>query len=370
MKKLKTLIVSMLVLMTVLMINIQASAVTTYTTNVVRRAALLSVEHNGDECFGAQAMGVSRSKNCLYAVKVNKGSTLAALYYFPDITNWGDKRYFLVYGLGHANGMAIDTSYIYIFTGSDFVRIKRSYISGLAAESVINVATNSNCEVLTPKKVNPDESERETTPYVDYISTIFALSRFGATGKFIVHTKVKGIDLTEYDGFRKASIKDGEFVISTEADDTFLVENNILFKSAARQGICYKEGYGLFVCKWYSKGGNLTDEEKKLSNPTKSIILWADIDNGAYTIDNNGYKCYTPDKIRIDMTDCVDSETGLKMYEKFEIESIDFSAKKNMIASFNVNYTETYKTAKNLTSKDYDGIYRIDRVDGSKFTLS
>ncbi len=351
--------------MLVFVMSVQVSAAsTTYDSLIVRRADLPTVTYDGKKCFGAQAMGVSRGKNCLYSIKIDGDDSIATMYYFPDISKWNDKVHFIVYGIGHANGMTVDTNYIYIYTGEAFVRINRSYISALADGSVIDVKTNSNCKILVPKKVNPDEKARETTPYVNYLSTIYAVSRDTTTNNFIVYTKIKNIADSEYNGFRRASIKDGEFVISTENDDIFLVKNNLAYSQATRQDICYVSGSGLFIGKWYGASADST-----LQNLTKNVILWADIDNGAYTYYER-YKCYTPDKIRVDMTNYVDSETGVKMYEKFEIESIGITAKKNLVASFNVIYTDAYKSAKGLADKEDDGIYKITKTDGSTFVLN
>lgn len=62
--------------------------------------------------------------------------------------------------------------------------------------------------------------------------------------------------------------------------------------------------------------------------------------------------------------------------QEFEIESMGITAKGNLIATFNVEYTEEYKeafkreTGKDIDIKDADGIYKITRADEKTFKLS
>lgn len=380
----------LLIFVTTFGMSIEASAAgKVIDTNVVRRADLPDLfASSGVDCFGVQAMAVSRGKNCLYAIKIDGDNANAVLYYFPDISNWERKAAFSIYDAGHANGMTVDTKYIYICAKpngeeeNEIIRISRKYIEDKAAliatEENITVATeilskrlgDDNYKIMQPMVINPDESQRASKPYVEYTGGFSTITRAESTGKFIIGKKISGVDRTQYNGFTRAEIINGEFVVSSDPDDIFLVKNSVVNSDASRQDIYYRQGYGLFIGRWYGEGDTTSPYYHKANN----VILWADID-GTSNETYAGYRCYTPDKIKIYMDNY--KVDGITVYEKFEIESMGITSNGNLIATFNVIYTDAYYKKyisgqnENITDRwDGDGVYRINRADGKSYKLS
>ncbi len=398
-KQLRILTAILLIFVTTFGMSIEASAAgKVIDTNVVRRADLPNIftsisspsnSSSPKKCEGVQAMAVSRSsKNCLYSLKI-KNNSEAVLYYFPNISNWNKKAAFSIYDVGHANGMTVDTHHIYICASPNgneknrIIRIRRDYIEDranqIATEEKIDVATEvlSNSlgdyyyKIMEPEIV--DSVSNGVTTYEPYDIRFSTITRAESTGKFIIGTEIAGVDKYQYNGFVRAEIIGDRFVISSDPDDTFLVENNIVHKYASRQDIYYLQGYGLFIGRWYG-GYKEGDENNQYINKTKNVILWADIDGETDTT-HKGYRCYIPDKIKVDVTNLKEGSTTI--YEKFEIESMGITANRNLIATFNVIYTKTYYDKfisgknENITSKaDADGIYKITRSDGKTFKLT
>lgn len=393
-KKIRLLTAILLVFITTFGMNIEASAagITLYNSQL-KRLALLNNAYTYDNeiyCSGINAMGISSdNNNCLYTIKIDSDNEAAAImYYFPNISDWTTYKKFDLYGVGHANGMTVDEDYIYICASrtknvtnpnNKIVRISRNYISSLynAEEPILTASTtNENCKIMQPKKVNPNVSDRATTPYVNYTEKFSTISMDKSSGTFIIGKVFDNVDSLEYNGFTRARIIDNEFVVSTDINDMFLVKNNIVYQNAARQDICYASGYGLFIGKWYRKPAydpddDITDEEDDNRDPTKNVILWANIDKKA-TESHKGYKLYIPDRILIDVGDYVSKEYNVKMYTFFEIESLGITNKGNLVANFNINYTEEYRTAyrnENGVNPSRGGIYKITREDGSQYKL-
>lgn len=399
-KKLRILVAIMLIMVTAFGMNIEASAVTKPIDTIVERKAdlpdIFASSTSSYECTGVQAMGVSRGENCLYSLKIRNNSE-AVLYYFPNISNWKNKAVFSIYNIGHVNGMTVDTEYIYICSSpngeydNEIVRIDRDYIADKASEiattdeipaATVNLSsiTDENIyKVMQPMTINPNESARENEPYVKYTEEFSTISRGKSTGKFIIGKKIKNVTTDNcYNGFTRAEIIGDKFVVSSDPVDVFLVENNIAYKNAAKQDIYYLQGYGLFIGRWmrepnYDEEAKISDEENAMRNPGRSLILWADIDGDNFYW-YKGYKCYTPERIRV-YKDTY-KELDVNKYHKFEIESMGITAKGNLIATFNVEYTEEYKeafkreTGKDIDIKDADGIYKITRADEKTFKLS
>lgn len=380
-KKLRALVAIMLIMVMTFGMNLEASAAgVTHNSYIEWRANLPNIDSStGDRCTGVQAMGVSEEGgSCLYAIKVNEYELGAVLYYFPSTTNWGTYYTYSVYGLNHANGMTVSGNHIYIAAKSEIddeinnrvVRISRSDITASTAGSSFSVE-DENLVIM-------DVVTIQNGSYIPYQKGFSTITQYKEEGTFIVGRKiVTGTYENYYNGFTTAEVIGNKFVVSTDTDDMFLVENNILKKDSAKQDICYKEGYGLFIGRW-NGGGSDTAEGY---SPTKNVILWADIDSensGEYTFNGTTYRCYTPDKIRVNMDEY--TESGVTVYEKFEIESIGITERGNMVATFNVIYTDTYyqnftnnKTDGIASRKDGDAVYKISKyVNGEKlqFTLS
>ena len=376
-KNLRILVAIMLIMVTTFGMNLEASAAsTTYNSYIEWRANLPNItSYTGERCTGVQAMGVSNNgDSCLYAIKVDETDSSAVLYYFPSTTNWNVKYTYTVAGLGHANGMTVSGDYIYIPTKDaqdkkKVARISTNDIENATSNTKFSVA-NGNIEFFDVKRVSNGS-------YVDYSYAFSTITQYKEEGTFLIGRRiVTGTYEDHYNGFTTAEIIDDMFVVSTDPNDMFLVENNIEKKDSTKQDICYKEGYGLFIGRWNGGGSNTVDGY----SPTKNVILWADIDSnnpGQYTFNGTAYRCYTPDKIRVNMNDY--TENGVTVYDKFEIESIGITKSGNMVATFNVSYTETYynnfnneKTNGISSRLDGDAVYKISKyVNGvkSQFTL-
>ena len=373
-KNLRILVAIMLIMVTTFGMNLEASAITlTYEGKITRRADLPDVIIDGFDCRAVNAMGVSRKANCLFTIKISSNEERAILYYFHDITKWDEYIWMELEGVGHANGMTVDTNHIYICTSSNettttpnnkVVRIFRDDIEMASEGDVFSVAEGNMYEMNVVTISND-----QYIPYTDKFSTI---ARDNDTGTFIIGKSITNVtDSKEYNGFTRAEVDGANFVVSSDTSDMFLVENNIDYKNAAKQDICYVSGSGLFIGRWYRNYSN-TASDNAQRNPTENYILWADIE-GNPDYQYMGYDCYTPDKIAVDVTGYIDEEFNVVKYSFFEIESLGITAKRNLIATFNVDYTTAYENAyeaKYGSAPIKDGIYKITKTDGSKFILS
>lgn len=352
--------------------NIEASAVgITHNSIITRRADLPDVDIDGFDCKAVNAMGVSRSnKNCLYTIKISKDEDRAIMYFFENISNWNNKIWVELEGVGHANGMTVDTNYIYICAHTEeeeilnnnrVVRISRTAIENANEGDVFSVANDKMQEMNVVT-----ESNGTYTQYTESFSTI---TKDVNTGTFIISKDIADeTNSKQYNGFTRAEVDGANFVVSTDPADMFLVENNIDYKNAARQDICYVSGSGLFIGRWYRKAS----QDNALRNPTENYILWADIDRYR-DYKYMGYDCYIPDKIVVDVTGYIDEEFGVVKYSFFEIESLGITGQRNLIATFNVDYTSEYEDAYEAKYKSKpvkDGIYKITKDNGTKFVLN
>ena len=392
-KKVRILTALVLIMIMTFGMNLEAAAVTDPINTIVeRRADLPNIEDDsGINCTGVQAMAVSRSsKNCLYSIKINKNNANAVLYYFPDISEWDTKVVFTIEGVGHANGMTVDTDYIYICgnipdeDNNEIIRISRDYITRKANEVKKSKQTTIAKEVISERLADEEykimqpmiaKSNSNGTTYEPYNSEFSTITRAESTGKFIIGKSISEVtDDNCYNGFTRAEIIGDNFVVSNDPDDIFLVENNIVYKNAAKQDIYYLQGYGLFIGRWMRNyDDNISAEENAKRNPGRSVILRADIDSNDCDT-HNGYRCYIPDRIRVYMDTY--KELDVNKYHIFEIESMGITAKGNLIAAFNVTYSEEYKKAykakygNEVDTTTADGIYKITRADGKTFKLS
>ncbi len=377
-KKLRILTALILIMVMSLGMTLEAEALrtsVTYVGKLTRRASLPNVEIGSDNCVAVNAMGVSRGTNCLYTIKINQDDDRAIMYYFPDITDWNNKIWIELVGVGHANGMTVDTEYIYIGTGlgtynNKIVRINRQLIENANQRDDFSVA-NGKIQEMNVVTQSDDGS------YVPYTSGFSTISRDKTTGTFIIGKRISGVTTTdEYSGFTRARVEGTNFIVSTDTDDMFLVENLVDYPDAAKQDICYVDGYGLFIGRWYkAPDDDLSDEINAQRDPLKNDILWADIDRTA-DYQYMGYDCYTPDVIEANGHNLINAEFNVPKYSKFEIESMGITAQGNLIATFNILFSEEYKNAyqaeygEEPTGTYADGVYKITKQDGSKFTLT
>ena len=102
-------------------------------------------------------------------------------------------------------------------------------------------------------------------------------------------------------------------------------------------------------------------------NPCKSVILWANIINGSYTLETigsrQGIRVYTPDKINVNVSGYMDGNTP--KYSFFELEAV-------AIYHYTKNNTEKADlifSANVQGNNQKDGIFRLKRTDGGNFKI-
>lgn len=386
-------------------LNLDASAIDIITTSeIVRVARTPNVYHPNyqDTEYKCTAMGgiyVTQVKNSMFVVKSSQNERMAALYYYPDLEDTSRYKVVFLRYAGHANALTMDAGNVYIAgwcSDSDniqqnntynnwILQIPRSLISSTADRGTLPKDSPSTEEVegykvLHPKMVNPDESARGTTLYVDYTESIASIARYG--DKFIVPWK--GVALynnsgDKYYGFTTAQLVNSGgktlFVVSTDPADRFIVQNNTVHDDSVtlvNQDIGYSAGKGLVIPVWYSTGSGAG---------TKNVIMWADIDSEGSTIvnrrvDSNGkvhgdgktYRYYVPDKISAVAHNIKGPGTNIKMYQKMEFESAAFSASGELLVSANAVHSEEYIQYLG-SSASADGVFKITHSGGQNFNF-
>lgn len=389
-KRIMSLVLSFTIICTLFVTAITVYAVTTYrdteTTHIV---SLPSKTIDGTTYSGVGGIAVGKNQNSMFVVKAKKSGSPAngdyALFYdFPSIQSPETRHTYLLPFAGHANGMAISSTNVYVCgwasstdQGSSentynnwIVVVPRALISALRRGSGDNIYMDSFCEnnpnvpgyyVMYPKlkTVLADGS----VEYTDYEREIKSITMYNSDDSFIIsYAPLNGNDPNGDIAYTVARLEtyNGEkvFVVSDDPNDIFFVKNNIVNKEAVGQDICYASGHGLFIPKWYGK--NVSNQ---YYNPNKTVILWADID-GDYsykTVNGVSYRYYEPDKIVIDKTNEKDSNNE-PLYSSFEPESIAFSKYGNLL--FNCN------TIKNSAAEGgyNDSVFKLTH-NGQKFVL-
>ncbi|MGN1418398.1 MAG: hypothetical protein ACI4W6_03635 [Acutalibacteraceae bacterium] len=347
---------------------------------------------------GVGGIATGKTKDSMFVLKAERQSASdgsytsheqkALFYDFPDIENLSNRHYYTLPYAGHANGMAIDDQNIYVcgWTTIDghvdnqennehnnwIIMIPRKIFTELrkGPDGVDMPKDNRNTEevegysILYPKVKSV--AADGTVTYSDYENVINRITLHGSNGSFIIGYEKNNLKSEDYNLFTTAELEtyNGKtlFVVSESPDDIFAVENNIAYKNATNQDICYAPGHGLFIPKWY--GTNLNDEYYK---PTKTVILWADID-GAYTtrtIGNMTVKYYIPNRINVDKSGSKYNGSIYK-FESFEIESIAFTQDGDMLFSCNIRNTEEYKNIANYA----DSVFKLTHDNGQQFVLN
>ncbi|MBQ7597500.1 MAG: hypothetical protein IJU56_02860 [Clostridia bacterium] len=322
------------------------------------------------------AMAFGDNANCLYTVKVvdSGENSNGYFYYYPDISNPSVYNRFYIQFVGHANGMTVTSSYVYILASSNIdnanspigtiadatknkiIRISRSYLHNLANGSTIGY---SNYTVMTAKHYDNNGN------LVDYNQALGNITRYNNNNSFIINYKLSGV--TGGFAFTIARIQtiggNEVFLVSESNSDIFIVQNLLPTTSVTHPDIAYSPTCGLFIPKWYGK-----DSNDSYYNPCKNVVLWAKMVDGVYTnvtVGGVSYKQYTPDKIVVDVSNVMVS--GVNKYTKFEIEgtAIDHDADGNGRADllFSVNVTST------LSAHKADGVFRVTRTNNGSFVV-
>lgn len=392
-------------------INIDASAIDIITTSEIVRIARTPNVYNPDftgkeyKCTAMGGIYVTRVKNSMFVVKASGNERMAALYHYPDLDDTSRYKVVFLRYAGHANALTMDAGNVYI-TGwcskseniqqhntynNWILKIPRSLISATPDRGTLpkdnpNTQEVEGYKVLHPKMINPDESARETTPYVPYTESIASIARYG--NKFIVSWD--GVALynksgDKYYGFTTAELVTvgGKtlFVVSNDPDDRFIVQNNTVHDVSIKlvnQDIGYSAGKGLVIPVWYKVRDDVGTKD---GVGTKNVIMWADIDSEGSTIVNrrvgsNGkiygdgrtYRYYVPDKISAVAHNIKAPGTQIKMYKKMEFESAAFSASGELLVSANAVHSDEYKDHFG-SDVSADGVYKVTHSGGQNFSF-
>ena len=317
--------------------------------------------YTSNNCTNISGIGIGKTQNSLFVVKSHDtdNHTDAAFFYYPDMNYPSTCRIYRLKYAGHANGMAVDNNYIYITASSNaqnpnyphpntyncIIRISRSLIASLSNGATINYSDYTTFEPV--KEVSGT--------YSTYGKNISMITKYNTNGKFIIN--FDELSTSTRFAFTTAEIKtvggQEKFVISTNHNDIFFVENNLSGSGTSKVDICYSPNCGLFIPKWYGKMA------ASKTNRNKNVILWVNNVNGSYTNVSTTYgscNCYTPRKINHVVTD-VDGDYTLT---KFEMESVAFDQNDEFIFSANIQYTKTSQIGlDDADTYDDDGIFRL-----------
>ena len=155
-----------------------------------------------EKCSNLGCIGINEAngKNCMFAVKAGQNDGVAVLYYYPDMSDLTTRKHFIIYGAGHANGMTIDSNYIYITTWSnknidenegisnEIMQIPKNLFNTLSSGSVVPEKSNSTggIELLQPMKINTDPQTKEDNPYVKYTESFSSITKHKKDNTFII----------------------------------------------------------------------------------------------------------------------------------------------------------------------------------------
>jgi len=329
---------------------------------------------SGYTCTNLSGMAYSDSYQRLYTVKVydNNGESSGFLYYYPNASNMSNYKRFVIQFVGHANGMTVDGSYVYITAATNnspvignnngIIRISRYYIHNLADGSTI---TSSNYDRFEPKYWSGNT-------LVDYGGTIGNITRYNTDGTFIINFGWSAVP-NDY-AFTTAAIEtvngSPEFVVSRASADIFVVLNNMQTGIVTKPDIEYAPDCGLFIPRWYGaldENGN----QGPYYNPCKTVILWANNVNGSYSLQDIGtrhnIRVYTPDKINVNASTYMVGSTP--KYSFFELESVAvIHYTENSVSKADLLFTANVQSS--FTAYDGDGIFRLKRADGGHFKIA
>lgn len=360
------------------------SFATNYATLEPIRLVTINNENlpSGSTCTNLSGMAYSDSYNRLYTAKVydQDGESDGYFYYYPNANNMSNYKKFLINFVGHANGMTVDSSYVYITASSQaddpnaptddyhnhIIRISRSYIHNLANGSTI---TSSNYTRFEPQYWSGGN-------LVEYEKQIGNITRYNTDGTFIVNLPWGSLSDEDGFAFTTAQIEtvngQEKFVINRTNNDIFVVRNNMATGQVTKPDIEYSPDCGLFIPRWYGytwKDANGVTHYGDNYNPCKSVILWANIINGSYTLETigsrQGIRVYTPDKINVNVSNYMVGNTP--KYTFFELESVAIiHYTENSVSKADLLFSANVQGA---TGYGGDGIFRLKRADGGHFKI-
>ena len=343
------------------------------------------------EYSGVGGIAAGTNRTSMFVTKAEKSTShaterMAVFYDFPDINDLTTRKYYFIPQAGHANGMAIDDYNIYICGWTDNLALLGDMADEFGIDDIDDVPKNWIIKLprnkfsdfrkagngYTIKRDNPDTTEVEgytlLRPKIDGTNTYFDksinnITKYDSNKTFIVQYHIGGIGNNLAYTTARLVTENGEenFYVSTDPDDIFIVENNVLFYSGTKQDICYSPGNGLFIPIWYYDDD---DKYNPLTNKNKNVIMWVDLSTtnnpklSTITVGENTYRYYTqPDKINV-------NQSG-KGYDVFEIESIAITDDDEML--FGANIIQADNQQGELTSSD--SVFKMTYNNGQNFVL-
>ena len=326
--------------------------------------------------FGAtQGLSVASSgdKKRLFVVRFEDDlPTKAVLYMYKNYENIseGYEAFLLDDLVAHANGMAIDSKYIYIACWDNdksdvsdehkIVRIKRQTLWELYNDPDINKRIlTANSQGVTVMQAVYDSNGNEFDKKIVGIT-------YYKNGEFIIGTPRTKLNGEWVLNFTTATVsdngtadeKDDKLIVSNDAADKFQVAFDDI-STTAGQDIGYDPNCGFFIVRSY-KTKNSEDQEVATTN---NAIIWIRLDsktgnNRVYRIDDDEslYRI-----IRVNKSS--------NIFEKYELESVSIGVDNNMYASVNVKVwgKETDEEYKQYNKYRKDPIIQIMRPDGNNF---
>lgn len=346
------------------------------------------------EYSGVGGIAAGTNRTSMFVTKAEKSTShaterMALFYDFPNINEPGTRYHYFIQQAGHANGMAIDDYNIYIcgwtkendLLDDALAELQPVYPNINSSDKVPN-----NWIIKLPRnyfsffrsrgngyEIKPDSpSEKGYTllrPIIDGTTdTLFEkdirnITKYNSNKTFLVQYFMDGIGNNLAYTTARLVTENGveKFYVSTDPEDIFIVENNVLFYSGTKQDICYSPGNGLFIPIWYYDDD---DPDNPLTNKNKNVIMWVDLATtnnpklSTITIEGETYRYYTqPDKINV-------NQSG-KGYDVFEIESIAITDDDEML--FGANIIQTEGQQGELTSSD--SVFKMTYNNGQNFVL-
>lgn len=307
------------------------------------RIASLNLGYGGTQGLSVTASGANKR---LFVVRVSDTNTNATLYMYMDYTSMSNNNNAGQFGtfnlpnlVGHANGMAIDNTYIYILRGNndnfipEVVRIKREYLWDMyndtdATDKGTLYINEGNVDILTAEYSDGSQFNVGVVD-ADDADEIHAITYY-QDGEFIVKTTRTGNSILN---FTTAKVVGDKLVVSKEASDKFQVVFDVT--GTRGQDIGYDPDCGLFIV------------TSVIGAPSNNIV-WIKLnsrtgDNRVYTSENSKYRI-----IRVNKSSDI--------FTKYELESVSIGIDNHMYASVNT-------AVKNSAYSQYspDAIIRIER---------
>lgn len=358
-----------------------AVAATVYNNTELEVVATIENKtYSGIKYTAVGGIAVGTNRTSMFVVKAEQNDEdagiyadeqMALFYDYPNIENPNNRHIYLLPQAGHANGMTIDDSNIYVCGWSKYGEGVGNQASNTENNWIIKLPRNkfSSFRDQADGYVIPQDNPNTTAvegysvliPLVEGTDTLFnkeitAITKYNANKTFLVEYKMSGLgnDLAYTTASLVTVGGEEKFYVSTDVDDIFIVQNNVQYAGGTRQDICYSPGNGLFIPIWYGKTGST------YTNPNKNVIMWVDLsaNNPKWStklIGNQTYRYYrVPDKINVNQ-----SNNG---YTKFEVESIAITDSDEMLFSANISGSGELANKDSVFSMTHDG--------GQNFVLS